>query len=122
MSELKQLRILKVEPGKAPAEKLIGADLDSLQAEVGGYIECLYLEHDTVLVCNEEGKLNGMEMNRRLGNDIICGPFFLVGDGGEDFTSLTDEQMAEQKSRFAEPEQFAAFEQNAEPRMKFLGF
>ena len=39
MSENKTLRILRVEPGKAPEENEIGADLKSLQAEVGGRSE-----------------------------------------------------------------------------------
>lgn len=122
-SENKPLRVLRVEPGKAPEEKVIGADLRSLQSEVGGLIECVDMGNDTILVCNEEGKLNGMEMNRRLGDDIICGPFFLVGDDGEgNFTSLNDQQMALCKSRFAEPEQFADHEPNAKPFMRFISF
>ena len=123
MSENKTLRILRVEPGKAPEEKEIGADLKSLQAEVGGMIECVYMEDGSILVCNEEGKLNGMAMNRRLADDIICGPFFIVGDDGEgDFTSLTDRQIADYKERFAQPEQFADYEPNAEPFMRFTTF
>jgi hypothetical protein len=125
MSEIKTLYVLCVEPGKAPEEKEIGADLKSLQAEVGGLIECVYLNDDpgTILVCNEEGKLNGMEMNRRLGDDIICGPFFLVRDNGEgDFASLTDRQVAEYKERFAEAEQFSDYEPDAQPHMRFITF
>ena len=125
MSENKTLHVLRVEPGKAPEEKEIGADLKSLQADVGGLIECVYLDDDpgTILVCNEEGKLNGMEMNRRLGDDIICGPFFLVSDDGEgDFTSLNDRQMGALKERFAQPEQFADFEPDAVPRIRFITF
>lgn len=123
MSENKTLRILRVEPGKAPEENEIGADLKSLQAEVGGMIECVYMEDGSILVCNEEGKLNGMEMNRRLGDDIICGPFFLVGDDGEgDFISLTDSQIDNCQERFAQPEQFAEHEPNAEPFMRFITF
>ena len=75
------------------------------------------------LICNEEGKLNGMAMNRRLADDIICGPFFVVGDDGEgDFTSLTDRQIADYKERFAQPEQFADYEPNAQPYMRFTTF
>jgi hypothetical protein len=122
-NENKTLRVLRIEPGKTPEEKVIGADLESLQAEVGGLIECVYLEDDSILVCNEEGKLNGMEMNRRLGDDIICGPFFIVSDDGEgDFASLSDSQMALFKERFSQPEQFADYEPNAEPRMRFITF
>ena len=48
----------------------------------------------THLCCNEEGNLNGMKPNRWLEDDIICGPFFLVGDDHEGgFCSLTDEQL-----------------------------
>lgn len=115
------LRILRVEPGKAPEEKTLNNDLKSLQAEVGGLIECLYLDNDIILVCNDEGKLNGMEMNRRLGHDIVCGPFFLVSDDGEgDFASLSDEQMLQCQNQFAQPDQFAEYEPNAEPFMQFI--
>ena len=85
----------------------------------------MYLNDDpgTILVCNEEGKLNGMEMNRRFGDDIICGPFFLVRDDGEgDFASLTDRQVAEYKERFAEAEQFSDYEPDAQPHMRFITF
>ena len=64
-----------------------------------------------------------MEMNRRLGDDILCGPFFIVRDNGEgDFTSLTDAQMDYYKNRFAQPERFAEHEPNPEPFMRFIAF
>ena len=90
------MRILKVEPGQVPYEKEISNTLESIQAEVGsGLFQPLYVGEGIVLCCNEEGKLNGMEPNRRLGNDIVCGPFFLVGDSESgDFVSLTDDQLA----------------------------
>lgn len=121
--ENRKLRVLCVEPGKPPEVKEIGSDLTSLQAEVAGLMECVYMDDGVVLVCNEEGKLNGMAMNRRLADDIICGPFFIVGDDGEgDFTSLTDRQIADYKERFAQPEQFANYEPNAQPFMRFTTF
>ena len=122
-NENNTLRVLRVEPGNAPEEKVIGADLESLQAEVAGLIECVYMDDDIILVCNEEGKLNGMKLNRRLGDDIICGPFFLVSDDGEgDFASLNDRQMDALKERFAQPEQFADFEPDAVPCIRFITF
>ena len=123
MSEIKTLHVLCVEPGKTPEEKEIGADLKSLQAEVGGLIECVYMDDGAIIVVNEEGKLNGMEMNRRLGEDILCGPFFIVRDNGEgDFASLTNLQIEYYKNRFAQPEQFAEHEPNAQPFMRFITF
>ena len=86
-----ELTVLKVEPGKAPEETTIPNTLAAMQQMVGGYIEVVYLE-DACLVCNEEGKLIGLEGNRRVGNDIIAGTFFLVGDHGDgDFCSLTEQ-------------------------------
>lgn len=122
MDETKNtLHILRVEPGKAPEEKVIGSDLKSLQDEVGGYIEAVYMDHDAILVCNEEGKLIGMEMNRRLGDDIICGPFFLVGDDGEgDFASLGDEQITALKAQLALPDKFNDYEPDAQPHIRFI--
>ena len=77
-----ELTVLKVEPGKAPEEVTIPNTLDAMQQMVGGYIEVVYLE-DACLVCNEDGKLIGLDGNRRVGNDIIAGTFFLVGDQGD---------------------------------------
>jgi hypothetical protein len=122
-SENKTLHVLRVKPGKVPEEKDIGSDLNSLQAEVDGLIECVYMDDGAIIVVNEEGKLNGMEMNRRLGDDILCGPFFIVRDNGKgDFASLTSSQIEYYKNRFAQPEQFAEHEPHAEPFMRFITF
>lgn len=56
------------------------------QGLVGGPIETVRLSQELILVCNEEGRLKALETNR-LG---IVGPFLVVGDGGEEFRSLTD--------------------------------
>ena len=95
-----------MEPGKAPETVTIPNTLEAAQKMVGGYIEVISL-NDACLVCNEEGKLIGLEGNRRLGNDIITGTFFLAGctDDG-DFCSLTPEQLERFTQRFAQPETF----------------
>ena len=59
----------------------------------------------TILICNEEGKVKGMDCNRRVGDDVIAGPFFIVGEDGEDFRSLTDEEAQRYMERFAQPMQ-----------------
>ena len=64
-----KLTVLKVEPGKAPEEVTIPNTLDAMQHVVGGYIEVVYLE-DACLVCNEEGKLIGLEGNRRVAQRV----------------------------------------------------
>lgn len=115
------MRIVKVEPGRAPYEKKIENNLKSIQAEVGvGLFQPLYLGAGIVLCCNEEGKLNGMLPNRWLGDDIICGPFFLVGENSEgEFVSLTDRQVQLIQRAFAQPDQFTGEEPELEPKITF---
>ena len=94
-----------------------------LQHEVGGLIECVYLDDGSIAVCNEEGKLNGMEPNRRLGADIICGPFFICGDTLDgDFASLSEEQIQKYSEKFAEIPGFTGKEPELEPRIEVIGF
>ena len=51
---------------------------------------------------DEEGKINGMKLNRDIGHDIIAGPFLILGDDYEngDFKSLNDDQILRYKMRF----------------------
>lgn len=77
----KEIRVLIVEHDKAPVEKVIKNELEALQEIVGGYIECLPLDDETTIICNEEGKINGLPLNRPLYTDdgkmydIIAGTF-----------------------------------------------
>ena len=74
------IRVLKIEPGKAPYVKEIEKDYRASQREVGGLIDCFGFGDGCIAVLNDESKINGMEPNRRCRNDIICGPFFICGD------------------------------------------
>ena len=74
-----------VEPHEVSSELFITDQLDDLQETVGGLIEVIGNGDGTLLVCNEESKLNGMDGNRRLNGDVIAGPFFVVGEDGENF-------------------------------------
>ena len=95
---------LLVKPYELPEEIEIENTLEAKQHIVGGYIECVYPENDdsVVFVCNEEGKINGMKLNRDIGYDIIAGPFLILGDDYDngDFKSLTDNQILKYKMRF----------------------
>lgn len=104
MSE--EIKALCVEPGKAPVVTVLGNDLRSLQKAVGGRIELVTIADDACVLCNEEGKLIGLEGNRRLGNDILTGTFYVVGFRGDEFVSLTDSQTQKYAQRFTEPESF----------------
>ena len=108
-----KMTVLVVEPRKEPYLKEIDPGLHSLQAEVGGDIAATYPFSDPVgLVCNDEGKLIGLELNRGLrdeeGNlyDIMAGTFLVVGLGEENFTSLPPELAQKYTEHFKQPEQF----------------
>jgi len=100
----RNLRCLYVKENSLPEEVFIPNNLASKQEKVGGYIEYTYIPdcEDVVLICNEEGKINGMGPNRDIGYDMIFGPFLIVGETSEDGEdrSLTDEQIGKYKEFF----------------------
>ena len=107
------MKVLRVEPYKPPYGKEIDSGLESLQSEVGGWIQAVYPFEDPVaIICNEEGKINGMELNRALRDengevyDVIAGTFLIVGLGEENFTSLPNDLIDKYKEVFAQPEVF----------------
>ncbi len=117
------MRALYVEPGKAPFETEIPNCLEAEQQAVKGLIDLVYLDCGAILICNDEGKLIGMEGNRVLDNgSIIAGPFLVVGDAGENFCSLTDEQAAYYMQRFQEPEDITQEEVEADTGFYFISF
>ena len=101
-----KIKCLLVKPYELPKEIIIDNTLEAKQKIVGGDIECVYLQNndDVVLICNEEGKINGMKLNREIGYDIIAGPFLIVGDDYEngEFKSLTSNQLLKYKMYFDE--------------------
>ena len=107
------MRVLMVEPGKVPYAKEIEPGLKSLQEQVGGEIQQVYPYDDLVaLICNDEGKLAGLEFNRVLRDedgkiyDIVAGPFMVAGLGQNCLTSLSDELIDKYKNQFMHPEVF----------------
>ena len=109
------MRILKIEPEHKPERADIPDTLEAMQKVVDGYIQAVYpFEEPVALICNEEGKLNGLPLNRALwdedGNlyDIISGTFFLctAPPNAENFQSLSEEQLLYYEERFRCPEMF----------------
>ena len=94
------VKAVKVESGMTPCVVDLGTDLDSLQKAVSigaadqGLIEFVYLEDNISIICNEEGKLIGLAPNRRLGDDILCGVFYVVAENEDgELISLTSVQQ-----------------------------
>lgn len=87
-----------------------------MQKIVEGPIQIIYpFDEPVALVCNDEGKLLGLPLNRGLRDekgklyDILSGTFFLCGISGEDLASLTEEQIQHFQRVFAALELFVRF-------------
>ena len=108
------ITVLVVEPDKKPYVKEIPSSLESLQHEVGGDIEAVYpFEEPVAIVCNEEGKMNGLPLNRALRDDngeiydIVAGTFLVTGLTDDSFGSLSPDLLRQFVTEFKMPEQFA---------------
>lgn len=111
--DYEKMTVLVIEPEKKPYVKDISSGLASLQKEVGGYIQAVYPFEDPVaIICDEEAKLTGKELNRALRDedgqiyDIVAGTFLVAGLGEEDFCSLTPEQIKKFSDMYKTPEMF----------------
>ena len=111
----REISVVLCEPGKLAKATTIEASLESYQKTVGGYIEAYYpFEEPVCIVCNEEGKITGLPLNRAVYADpnrgemldIIAGTFFICDCSGEKFGSLSPEQLRRYTELFKYPEQF----------------
>ena len=102
------MKVLLVQPGLYAREAVIGNELEDMQKTVGGWIEAVYPYDDEVaIVCNEEGLLMGLPLNRKITDDIIiAGTFFVCGINEERFISLSDEKMKKYEKLLKMPEVF----------------
>ena len=121
----KTIKVLKVEPKKLPEVCELENELEALQkavsigADYTGLIEILYVNERICILCNEEGKLIGLEPNRRIRNDILCGVFYVTGQDREgNLTSLSDDEIETFKSVFGVIEDISPDE--VEPTMKIF--
>jgi len=109
----KSITVVMLEPGKVARTAVIGSSLESLQKAVGGCIEAFYpFEEEVCIVCNDEGKMNGMSPCRAVYGedgkmmDIIFGPCFICDCSGENFGSLNQDQIKRYTEQFKNPERY----------------
>lgn len=103
------MMVLVIAPGKNPIVQEIDGSLKSMQDIVGGYIQAFYPWWEEVaIICNDEGKIHGLPLNRPIFNehgellDIIAGTFFICGapTDGEGFTDLPEDLIARYSKLF----------------------
>ena len=101
-----KIKVLALLPMELPKEIELDNTLEAMQKFAGGLIECITLSDtgsEVTLVCNDEGKLLGLPLNRPLwdGADALAGPGFLAGcDNEGNLTSLPQSTMDFYKEKF----------------------
>ena len=108
-----KITVLLLEPEQEAKVIELDNSLESMQKTVGGNIEVIYpFTNDSCIVCNEEGKLLGLPLNRALYDDcdkiceVIAGTAFICGTDDENFTSLSEQQIEHYSKQFELPEIF----------------
>ena len=110
-----KIKVLFFSPGEYARTVEIDDTLEGMQEAVGGWIEeYMPFDDDAAIVCNEEGKMMGLPLNRAVKDedgrvmDIICGDFFIcyAPIESEEFLSLPPEMEKKYKEKFAWPETF----------------
>lgn len=102
-----KIKVLVVEPEKPSQVQEVPDELKALQALVGGNIDAVYpFDESVAVVFDREGKIKALPFNRPLLDDlgepydILCGTFFITGVSGENFVSLTDDQIRRYKELY----------------------
>lgn len=66
----------------------ISDTLENLQKTVEGYIETVTIASDVVIICNEEGRLRGMEPNCSVAGKSFVGTIIVAGVDGDQFADV----------------------------------
>ena len=86
----KTIKVLYKPAGKPFEVRVTPNTLEACQELVGGYIEVVKICTNCLLVCNEEGLIRDMPVNRFMNYDFR-GDIFVCGVDGEEFTDFTAE-------------------------------
>ncbi len=120
-----KISVILVEPGKYPKLVEIENTLEAMQALVEGDIEeYMPFDDEVAIVCNEEGKMRGLPLNRAVYTDnkeivdIIAGKFFIcyAPIEAENFQSMPKELAHKYEEKFKYPERFYQTENGIEAK------
>lgn len=111
--ENRYVRVLIVEPMKYPTISYLDSSIQGLRNAVSigaidiGNIKAKKVGKDIYIVFNGDMWFAGLAGNRRVGNDIIAGIFYVLGvDKNYHPRSLTKEELIQYANLFWEPEIF----------------
>ena len=83
-----KISVLIKDPGKKPRHVYIENSLKNLQNTVGGYIETVTLATDSRVICNEEGRLQGLPHCCTICGVDFVGTVVIAGIAGSEFADL----------------------------------
>lgn len=116
ISEKEKLKVLLIEPDKYPKMIEIDDTLEAMQELVGGNIEeYMPFEDEVAIICNEEGKLMGLPLNRAIYDEsnkemieIMAGRFFITYAPveSEKFLDLPKDLADKYSRKYHYPERF----------------
>lgn len=88
-----RIKVIRKLPGEPAQIVVITNTLHSLQAQVGGLIQAVTVAENCAILCNEEGRLMGLEPNCRIENNDFVGPILIVGVNGADFDDVSNKTI-----------------------------
>lgn len=88
---LDEINVWVKAPGKAPELRTVPNTLEAMQEIVDGYIETYPIAKNLVIICNEEGKLLGLDYNCKIAGEYFVGTLIFAGVDGEEFDDAPDE-------------------------------
>ena len=89
------IRALAKFPGHCWFECYIPNTLESLQTFVRGHIETVTFGGCLAVICSEEGRLLDLPHNCYVDGVDFCGPVLLCGVSGDEFCSVSDDDVKE---------------------------
>ncbi len=94
------MKILVIEPNKEPYIKKVNNIDNALIEILGDNLEYIKLKKHIDLVYDDEAKINDLDFNRVIKNDVVCGTFVIVAQYQDKWSSLSSKQIRYCKKRF----------------------
>ncbi len=94
------MKILVIEPNKEPYTKKVN-NIDKALIEIlGDNLKYIKLKKHIDLVYDDESKLNNLDFNRIIKDNVICGIFAIIAQYQDEWNSLSSKQIRYYKKRF----------------------
>ena len=85
---MKMIQVIIKRPGEKPKHVMLSNTLKAMQEVVGGYIETFTFAEEACIICNSEGKLEGLPFNVNLFGEDFAGTIIFAGIKGDEFADF----------------------------------